>query len=50
LLCLFASAFQVETSQLDANYFIPSKVMVGLGAVCFTLFSIVSILEAGTSK
>ncbi|HAV2438918.1 DUF2776 family protein, partial [Escherichia coli] len=25
-------------------------VLVGLGAVCFTLFSIVSILEAGSAK
>ncbi|XPE67258.1 DUF2776 family protein [Shigella flexneri] len=24
--------------------------LVGLGAVCFTLFSIVSILEAGSAK
>ena len=31
-------------------YFIPSRVLVGLGAVCFTLFSIVSILEAGSAK
>ncbi|MDS1519054.1 DUF2776 family protein, partial [Escherichia coli] len=26
------------------------RVLVGLGAVCFTLFSIVSILEAGSAK
>jgi hypothetical protein len=50
LLCLFASSFFAETAMIDANYFIPSKVLVGLGAVCFTLFSIVSILEAGTSE
>ena len=32
-----------------ADYFIPARVLVGLGAICFTLFSIVSILESGTS-
>ncbi|MDZ5007297.1 DUF2776 family protein, partial [Clostridium perfringens] len=30
--------------------FVPAHVMVGLGAICFTLFSIVSILESGTSN
>lgn len=33
-----------------ADYFIPARVLVGLGAICFTLFSIVSILESGTSS
>ncbi|XNM47954.1 DUF2776 family protein [Escherichia coli] len=32
------------------DIFIPSRVLVGLGAVCFTLLSIVSILEAGSAK
>ncbi|HET6389211.1 DUF2776 family protein [Hyphomicrobium sp.] len=49
LTCLFAAAFLFEASDTNAAYFVPSRVMVGLGAVCFTLFSIVSILEAGTS-
>lgn len=39
-----------EIAQTDMAYFIPSRVLVGLGAVCFTLFSIVSILEAGSAK
>ena len=34
----------------EAFVAIPAHVLVGLGAVCFTLYSIVSILEAGTSK
>ena len=50
LFCIFTAAFLTNLSVGDAAYFIPSKVLVGLGAVCFTLFSIVSILEAGTSK
>ena len=50
LACLFFSAFLAETASLDANFFVPARVLSGLGAVCFTLFSIVSILEAGTSK
>lgn len=49
LACLFVAAFLFEASLQQAHYFIPARVMVGLGAVCFTLFSIVSILESGTS-
>lgn len=49
LICLFFSAFLSEAAVTDPQFFIPARVMVGLGAVCFTLFSIVSILEAGTS-
>lgn len=50
LTCLFFAAFLAEAATTDASFFIPSRVLTGLGAVCFTLFSIVSILEAGTSK
>ena len=50
LTCLFFAAFLTEAATMDPNFFIPSRVITGLGAVCFTLFSIVSILEAGTSK
>ncbi|WP_339085244.1 DUF2776 family protein [Hyphomicrobium sp. ghe19] len=50
LTCLFIAAFLFEAADANAGYFVPSRVMVGLGAVCFTLFSIVSILEAGTSS
>lgn len=49
LICLFFSAFLFEAAVTDQQFFIPARVLVGLGAVCFTLFSIVSILEAGTS-
>ena len=44
------ASFLAEMAQTDMGYFIPSRVFVGLGAVCFTLFSIVSILEAGSAK
>ncbi|MGQ7790163.1 DUF2776 family protein [Shigella flexneri] len=50
LFCLFLSSFLAEIAQTELDYFIPSRVLVGLGAVCFTLFSIVSILEAGSAK
>ena len=50
LACLFFAAFLAEAAMTDANFQIPARVITGLGAVCFTLFSIVSILEAGTSK
>jgi len=49
LSCLFFSAFLAEAAVADTSFFVPARVLVGLGAVCFTLFSIVSILEAGTS-
>lgn len=48
--CLFFAAFLAEAATTDPNFFVPARVLTGLGAVCFTLFSIVSILEAGTSK
>ena len=50
LACLFFAAFLTEAALTEPGLFIPSRVLTGLGAVCFTLFSIVSILEAGTSK
>jgi hypothetical protein len=34
----------------DSNVFIPARVLVGRGAICFSLYSIVSILESGTSS
>ena len=50
LTCLFIAAFLFQAATGDpAAYAVPARVMVGLGAVCFTLFSIVSILESGTS-
>ncbi|KAD3720602.1 DUF2776 family protein [Arthrobacter yangruifuii] len=50
LTCLFFAAFLFEAAGTDPAFFVPAHVLVGLGAVCFTLFSIVSILEAGTSE
>ena len=50
LACLFFGAFLYEAADTAAAFFIPARVMIGLGAVCFTLFSIVSILEEGTSS
>lgn len=50
LLCLFLSAFLFEEGILDNAFFVPARVLIGLGAICFCLFSIVSILESGTSK
>lgn len=49
LACLFLSAFVFELATFHPDYFIPARVLAGLGAICFTLFSIVSILESGTS-
>ena len=49
LCCLFLAAFLFEAGVSDPAYMVPARVMVGLGGICFTLFSIVSILESGTS-
>lgn len=49
LACLFLSAFLFQAAVDDPDVAIPARVLVGLGGVCFTLFSIVSILESGTS-
>lgn len=50
LTCLFLAAFVFELATAHLDYFIPARVLSGLGAICFTLFSIVSILESGTSS
>jgi len=50
LACLFFAAFLAEATLTQPGLFVPSRVLTGLGAVCFTLFSIVSILEAGTAR
>lgn len=50
LLCLFMAAFLFEEGVYDNAFFVPARVLTGLGAICFCLFSIVSILESGTSK
>ena len=50
LICLFMAAFLFEGALFDAKYFVPARVLTGFGAICFTLFSIVSILESGTGK
>lgn len=50
LTCLFIAAFLFEAAVSDPAYMVPARVMVGLGGICFTLFSIVSILESGTSS
>ena len=50
LACLFLAAFLFEEAVYKEKFFVPSRVLAGLGAICFTLFSIVSILESGTRK
>ncbi|PWC08107.1 DUF2776 domain-containing protein [Mycetocola zhujimingii] len=50
LTCLFLAAFLFQAALDNANVFIAAHVLVGLGAICFSLYSIVSILESGTSS
>lgn len=50
LICLFLAAFLYEAALFEPKYFVPARVLCGFGAICFTLYSIVSILESGASK
>lgn len=50
LACLFLAAFLFEGALFAPKYFVPARVLTGFGAICFTLFSIVSILESGAGK
>lgn len=50
LACLFLAAFLYEGAVFHAKFFVPARVVTGFGAICFTLYSIVSILESGASK
>ncbi|MFF8595072.1 DUF2776 family protein [Streptomyces sp. NPDC015220] len=47
LVCLFLAAFLFESG--DPAVLVAARVLIGLGGICFSLFSIVSILESGTS-
>ena len=49
LTCLFLAAFTFQAAVSDSAYFVAARVLSGLGAICFSLYSIVSILESGTS-
>lgn len=50
LTCLFLAAFVFQAAVDDESVFVAARVLVGLGAICFSLYSIVSILESGTSS
>ncbi|WP_181309612.1 DUF2776 family protein [Nocardioides campestrisoli] len=49
LTCLYLAAFTFQAAVTDPNVFVAARVLTGLGAICFSLYSIVSILESGTS-
>lgn len=46
----FSGRILFEESTVDNAFFVPARVLIGLGGICFSLFSIVSILESGTSS
>ena len=50
LACMFLAAFLYEEALFKPKFFVPARVLMGFGAICFTLFSIVSILESGASR
>ena len=49
LLALFLGAFLFEEATIDSAVFFPARLLIGLGGICFSLLSIVSFLESGTS-
>ena len=50
LVCLFLAAFLFEGALFSPKYFISARILTGLGAVCFALFPLVSILENGAQN
>jgi hypothetical protein len=38
--CLFMGAFLFEAEVTNSNFFVPARVLIGLGAICFTLFAV----------
>lgn len=50
LTCMFMAAFLFEEALFKTKFFVPARVLMGFGAICFTLFSIVSILESGAKR
>ncbi len=48
LACVFLAGFLFEAA--DAHVLVAARVLIGLGAICFSLFSIVSILESGATS
>ena len=40
LTCLFLAAFVFQAAVVDPNVFIPARVLVGLGAICFSLYAV----------
>ena len=50
LTCMFLAAFLFEEALYKPKFFVPSRVLMGFGAICFTLYSIVSILESGAKS
>ena len=50
LACVFLALIVSSLALIKPQYIAAPHILAGLGAVCFTLFSIVSILESGTSK
>lgn len=45
LACLFLLLFLFEDSVTNINLFIPSRVLLGLGSVCFSLYCVISIIS-----
>ena len=46
----FSGRIPFEESTVDNAFLCLPRVLIGLGGICFSLFSIVSILESGTSS
>jgi len=40
LTCLFKGAFLFEAEITNGSFFVPARVLIGLGAICFALFAV----------
>lgn len=50
LIRMFIARFPYEEALFKPGFFVPAHVLTGFGAICYPLFSIVSILESGAGK
>jgi hypothetical protein len=40
VICLFTAAYLFEAEVGDSNFFVPARVLIGLGAICFSLSAV----------
>jgi hypothetical protein len=48
--CIFLSSFLFQASMTNINLYIPARVLIGIGAVCISLFAIINVLRIINTK